>query len=301
MDLMEKKTNYLKYLRYQKGYSSLTIDSYQRDINEFIDFMNEEDIKSYEDVEYVYLRGYLMKLYQRHLSTNTINRKISSLKNFYRYMVKQKWLTKNPFLLVDSLKTPKRNPDFLYIDEMMGLLDSIDTSSPLGIRNKAMLELMYATGIRCSEVVNLKISDIDFGQKIILVHGKGEKDRYVPFHDYAKKWLVSYLEEVRGELVVHQNHCYVFVNNRGNHMTNRGIEDILNRIAYQYDSTMKIHPHTIRHSFASHMLDAGLDIRLVQQLLGHSSLSTTQIYTHITKEKLKQVYHQSHPREKKDA
>lgn len=301
MDLMEKKTNYLKYLRYQKGYSSLTIDSYQRDINEFIDFMNEEDIKSYEDVEYVYLRGYLMKLYQRHLSTNTINRKISSLKNFYRYMVKQKWLTKNPFLLVDSLKTPKRNPDFLYIDEMMGLLDSIDTSSPLGIRNKAMLELMYATGIRCSEVVNLKISDIDFGQKIILVHGKGEKDRYVPFHDYAKKWLVSYLEEVRGELVVHQDHSYVFVNNRGNHMTNRGVEDILNRIAYQYDSTMKIHPHTIRHSFATHMLDAGLDIRLVQQLLGHSSLSTTQIYTHITKEKLKQVYHQSHPREKKDA
>lgn len=301
MDLMEKKTNYLKYLRYQKGYSSLTIDSYQRDINEFVDFMNEEDIKSYEDVEYVYLRGYLMKLYQRHLSTNTINRKISSLKNFYRYMVKQKWLTKNPFLLVDSLKTPKRNPDFLYIDEMMGLLDSIDTSSPLGIRNKAMLELMYATGIRCSEVVNLKISDIDFGQKIILVHGKGEKDRYVPFHDYAKKWLVSYLEEVRGELVVHQDHSYVFVNNRGNHMTNRGVEDILNRIAYQYDSTMKIHPHTIRHSFATHMLDAGLDIRLVQQLLGHSSLSTTQIYTHITKEKLKQVYHQSHPREKKDA
>ena len=297
MELNDYKDEYIRYLRFQKGYSKLTIESYHRDIAEFIEFMNREGISKFRDVEYVVLRVYLIELHRKKLSANTINHKLSTLRNFYRYMVKKKYLKNNPFLLVDSLKTAKRNPDFLYVEEMIGLLDSIDTSNPLGIRNKAMLEMMYATGLRCSEVVNLKISDIDFGQNILLVKGKGEKDRYVPFHDYAKECLITYIDNVRGELAIHQDHNYVFVNNRGNKMTNRGVEDILNRVAYKYDSLMRIHPHAIRHSFATHMLDAGMDIRVVQQLLGHSSLSTTQIYTHVTKEKLKDVYHRSHPRE----
>lgn len=300
MELSNYKDDYIKYLRFQKGYSNHTIDNYQRDIIEFIGFMNEEGLVDYKDVEYLHLRGYLVRLHRKKLSANTINRKLSTLRSFYRYMVKMKYIKNNPFLLVDSLKTARRNPDFLYIDEMLGLLDSIDVSNPLGIRNKAMLELMYATGLRCSEVVNLSIKDIDFHQCILLVHGKGEKDRYVPFHDFAKEWLVRYIDDVRSELTVNKDHSYVFVNNRGNKMTNRGVEDILNRLAYQYDSLMKIHPHAIRHSFATHMLDAGMDIRIVQQLLGHSSLSTTQIYTHVTKERLKDVYHKAHPREIKD-
>lgn len=297
MDLNDYRNEYIKYLRFQKGYSPLTIESYQRDIDEFIGYMKKEGLNQYAEVEYPMLRGYLMEFHKKKLSATTINHKLSSLRNFYRYMVKQQYLKNNPFLLVDSLKTAKRNPDFLYVEEMIGLLDSIDINSNLGMRNKAMLELMYATGLRCSEVVNLTLSQIDFSQDVILVHGKGSKDRYVPFHDYAKEWLVRYINDVRSELTIHQDHQFVFVNNRGKPMTNRGVEDIINRLAYQYDSTLKIHPHTIRHSFATHMLDAGMDLRVVQQLLGHSSLSTTQIYTHVTKEKLKDVYHKSHPRE----
>lgn len=297
MDLNDYRNEYIKYLRFQKGYSPLTIESYQRDIDEFIGYMKKEGLNQYAEVEYPMLRGYLMEFHKKRLSATTINHKLSSLRNFYRYMVKQQYLKNNPFLLVDSLKTAKRNPDFLYVEEMIGLLDSIDINSNLGMRNKAMLELMYATGLRCSEVVNLTLSQIDFSQDVILVHGKGSKDRYVPFHDYAKEWLVRYINDVRSELTIHQDHQFVFVNNRGKQMTNRGVEDIINRLAYQYDSTLKIHPHTIRHSFATHMLDAGMDLRVVQQLLGHSSLSTTQIYTHVTKEKLKAVYHKSHPRE----
>lgn len=300
MELNDYRNEYVKYLRFQKGYSPLTLESYQRDIDEFIRFMNEEEIDDFESVEYSMLRGYLMKLHRKRLSANTINHKLSSLRNFYRYLLKKKYVKNNPFLLVESLKTGKRNPDFLYIDEMIGLLDSIDITHALGIRNKAMLELMYATGLRCSEVVNLTLPQIDFHQGVMLVHGKGDKDRYVPFHDYAKEWLIRYIDDVRSELTVHKDHQYVFVNNHGNQMTNRGVEDIINRIAYQYDSMMKIHPHTIRHSFATHMLDAGMDLRVVQQLLGHSSLSTTQIYTHVTKEKLKDIYHKAHPRELND-
>ncbi len=288
---------YIKYLKFQKGYSLLTIESYRREILDFMSFLRHESINSFNEVEYVMLRGYLMELHQRKLSVNSINHKLSSLRSFYKYLVKKKYVVNNPLLLVDSIKTPKRNPDFLYIDEIEGLLESIDVTKPLGIRNKAMLEMMYATGMRCSEVVHLEMSNIDFDSQIILIHGKGNKDRYVPFHNYAKKWLITYIEDVRSELTVNKDHNYVFVNNRGNMMTNRGVEDILNRVAYQYDSLLKIHPHTIRHSFATHLLDAGVDLRTVQQLLGHSSLSTTQVYTHITKEKLKEVYHQAHPRE----
>lgn len=300
MELNVYKDDYIKYLRFQKGYSSHTIENYHRDILEFIDYMKIESLDDYSYVEYLHVRGYLVRLHKKKLSANTINRKLSSLRSFYRYMVKMKYVKNNPFLLVDSLKTGKRNPDFLYIDEMLGLLDSIDVSNPLGIRNKAMLELMYATGMRCSEVVNLKIDDIDFYQCVLLIHGKGNKDRYVPFHDFSREWLVRYIDDVRSELTVNKDHNYVFVNNRGHKLTNRGVEDVLNRIAYQYDSLIKIHPHAIRHSFATHMLDAGMDIRIVQQLLGHSSLSTTQIYTHVTKEKLKDVYHKAHPREIND-
>lgn len=297
MELYDYKDEYMKYLRFEKGYSSLTLESYQREINDFIEFLNAESIHSFDQVEYVMLRGYLMKLHQKKLSASSINHKLSSLRNFYRFLVKRQYVKNNPFLLVESLKTAKRNPDFLYLEEMNGLLDSIDTSTNLGIRNKAMLELMYATGMRCSEVVHLLIEQIDFNQNIILVRGKGDKDRYVPFHDYAADWLKRYLEDVRSVLATGQDHHFVFVNNRGRQMTNRGVEDILNRVAYQYDAMLKIHPHTIRHSFATHMLDAGMDLRVVQQLLGHSSLSTTQVYTHVTKEKLKDVYHKAHPRE----
>lgn len=289
---------YLNYLQYVKNYSTLTIEGYQRDIKEFIQYCCQENIMDFKEVEYPFLRGYLTYLHSKNLSPQTINHKMSSLRGLYRYLQKEELIDDNPFLLVSSLKEPQRQPDFLYIDEMMELLDSIETNTPLGRRNKAMLELMYASGLRCSEVVSLQLSQIDFSRQFLLIHGKGGKDRYVPFHDYAAMWLKDYIENDRQDIMIknHQEHEFVFVNKLGKALTNRGVEDIVDRVVKKYDPTKKIHPHTFRHSFATHLLEQGIDIRIVQELLGHSNLSTTQVYTHITNQHLKEVYDHAHPR-----
>ena len=297
MSMNLDKKEFMDYLKYQKHYSVLTIAAYERNINEFIDYLKRENITSFQDVQYPLIRGYLTALFQKKISKSTINNKISTLRSFYRFLVKQELVDDNPMVLVENMKVPQRNPDFLFPEEMMELLDSIDVQSHLGIRNKAMLELMYASGLRCSEVVGLTLDCIDFSRQILLVHGKGNKDRYVPFHDYAAQWLKTYILEVRNELIAKtEGTQYVFVNKSGKMMTNRGVEDIVDRVAKNYDSTKKIHPHTFRHSFATHLLNAGADLRTVQELLGHENLSTTQIYTHITKEHLRDVYLKAHPR-----
>ena len=288
---------YLDYLQYQRHYADKTIESYKRQIDHFKQFLIEESIDDYNDVSYAMLRGYLTKLYEKNLSKTTINHKLSALRSFFNYLLKEEIINDNPFLLIESQKVAKRNPDFLFPEEILGLLDSIETKDDLGIRNKAMMELMYASGLRCSEVVNLQLSNIDFNQMVLFIHGKGNKDRYVPFHDYAGEWLIKYIQEARENLMIkNEGHNFVFVNKFGNPLTNRGVENIVDRIMRLYDSTKKIHPHTIRHSFATHLLNAGADIRTVQELLGHENLSTTQIYTHISRDHLKEVYLKAHPR-----
>lgn len=299
MDIMTKMIqDYLDYLHYQKNYSQLTISSYHHEILQFKDYMISEGLQDFNDVSYMFLRGFLLKLHEQGLSHATINHKLTSLRSFYRYLQKEELVKDNPFLLIESLKTPQKNPDFLYVDEIIDLLDSIETKTPLGRRNKAMLELMYASGLRCSEVVHLTLQQIDFKQQILLIHGKGRKDRYVPFHDYAAEWLESYILEDRPNLmkVQNQEHDFVFVNKNGGQMTNRGVENVIDRVTQKYDPTKKIHPHTFRHSFATHLLERGVDLRTVQELLGHENLSTTQVYTHVTNQYLKEVYDESHPR-----
>ena len=260
-------------------------------------YLVQEGISDYNDVDYLMLRGYLTKLYDKNLAKSSINHRLSALRSFFDYLLKEEFIKDNPFKLIESQKVGQRNPDFLFQEEMIDLLDSIETKDDLGIRNKAMLELMYASGLRCSEVANLQISDIDFNQMVVLVHGKGGKDRYVPFHEYARDWLVKYIDEARNNLMIkNAGHNFIFVNKLGNPLTNRGIENIVDRVTFKYDATKKIHPHTIRHSFATHLLNAGADIRTVQELLGHKNLATTQVYTHISKNHLKKVYMKTHPR-----
>lgn len=295
---MDEKKAFLHYLKYQKNYSVLTLQSYERELTDFLLFIGKESI-SLQEVDYYVIQNYLIYLNEKHLSHTTINHYLSSLRSFFKYLCQQNSVVSNPFSQVHSLKTGSRNPDFLYVDEMMGYLDSIDTHTSLGVRNKALLELMYASGLRVSEVVSLRLSQIDFNRQMIRVLGKGSKEREVPFHDYANKWLLQYINDDRISIMneYHEAHDYVFVNRRGKKLTNRGVENIIDRTMYLYDPLRKIHPHTIRHSFATHLLDAGMDIRVVQELLGHSSLSTTQIYTHVSQEHLREVYNRTCPRQ----
>lgn len=292
------RDEYLHYLKFQRLYSALTVDAYAREINEFITYLRGEGIDDLSECDYQIVRGYLIFLDDKHLSHNSLNHRLSCLRSFFKYLVKQNHLKENPFLLVHAFKKAQRQPDFLYLEDMLDYLDSIAVTSPLGIRNKAMLELMYASGLRCSEVVRLTLGQIDLEQNILRIIGKGNKERYVPFHNVAKKWLIIYLTEVRQALMLvsHAEHDRVFVNKNGKPLTNRGVENIIDRTMYLYDPLRKIHPHTIRHSFATHLLDAGMDLRVVQELLGHENLSTTQVYTHVTKEKLQAVYDQACPR-----
>jgi integrase/recombinase XerC len=294
----KERDAFLHYLKYQKRYSDLTYQSYQREINDFISYMRRESLSSFKEVDYLFIRSYLVYLNSEGLSHVTINHRLSSLRSFFKYLARNNDIKMNPFLLVKSLKTGTHNPDFLYVEEMMGYLDSIETKDDLGVRNKAMLELMYASGLRCAEVVNLRLENVHLDESLLLVEGKGNKQRYVPFHSYAKECLVKYLETSRRELMAayHENHDYVFVNRRGKRLTNRGVENVVDRTMAHYDPLKKIHPHTIRHSFATHLLDAGMDIRVVQELLGHSHLSTTQVYTHVSKKKLQEVYERACPR-----
>ncbi len=288
---------FLNTLEVQKQYSFNTIQAYQFDIEEFTRFLKVEAIENYQDVDYIVVRNFLGKLYDDSLQSSTIARKLSSLRSFYDYLLKHGHLKDNPFVLTKAPKLEKKNPDFLFYEEIDELLDCIDETSNLGVRNRAVVELMYASGLRASEVVGLQLGDIDESRMVLHILGKGKKERYVPFHELALDCLKRYIEEARPSLMVNakQKHQYVFVNKNGNPLTSRGLRDILDRLALNAGIGRRLHPHTIRHTFATHLLDQGAELRFVQEMLGHSNLSTTQIYTHVSKEKLKKTYESAHP------
>lgn len=289
--------SFIEYLQIERNYSQYTIESYQHDINEFSLFMNEQRIASLDEVTYADIRIYLTMLYKRNFARKTAARKISSLRSFYNYMLREKLITDNPFSLVTMPKIEKRLPDFFYGDEMRQLFESCQTDSPLGLRNYALLELLYATGIRVGECSQLRLKDVDFFLSTILVHGKGQKERYVPFGSYAHDALEKYIQNGRSLLVKnHDAHDYLFVNFRGGPLTARGIRVILNKVIEDSSLQGKIHPHMLRHTFATHLLENGADMRTVQELLGHASLSSTQVYTHVTNEYLRRSYMNHHPR-----
>ncbi len=298
MNLDKIVKTYLEYLLHIKNYSLKTVESYQFEITHFLEFMHVEGIDSFDEITYKILRGYLRALHQQNYATSSINHKVSTLRSFYRYLVKHKVVVENPFLLLESQKQIQKTPDFLFEDEMIEFLDSIASGDDLGVRNKAIVELMYASGLRCNEVVSLQINDLDFHNEMILIHGKGGKDRYVPIHQYAIDCINRYMQTVRPILYAKASnyHDVLFLNTKGMPLTNRGLQDIIKRLAKNYNPIKHIHPHTIRHSFATHLLNNGADLRTVQELLGHQNISTTQVYTHVTKEHLTKVYEQAHPR-----
>lgn len=295
---------FLKYLNDINSGSKHTYDAYERDIKEFISFLTSQNVSSLEDVDRILIMGYVTYLRNKAgtmgtLKNSTIARKLSSLRSFYRYLNEYVGIQNNPFLYFKAPKKAKRIPEFLFYDEMETFLSSFDLSKPEDLRDRAMFELMYACGMRVSEISSLRIRDIDFIEQIVRITGKGDKQRIVPFYDTAKQLLKSYLHTVRG-LWCDGSHDYVFVNQRGKQMTSRGIQYRLDIAGKKTDLQVHLHPHMFRHSFATHLLDNGADLRVVQELLGHSSLSTTQIYVHVSQERLKQTYLNAHPRAEKN-
>ena len=292
---MKYLNEYLDYLKYQKNYSSDTIESYRNDIVGYFDYIKKEGLK-FIDMDYETIRFWLMYLNDMGNVSSTISRKISALRGFYKYLLNKKVIDNNPFSLVSLPKKQRTLPRFFYYNELELLFQVPNLNSALGQRDRLILEILYATGTRVSELVNIKIDDISKDEIRIL--GKGNKERIVRFGDYAEDVLELYLKDGYKKLNK-SNSKYLFLNNNGMPLTTRGVRYILDNIIKKTTLDKKISPHMIRHSFATHLLNEGCDILTVQELLGHESLTATSIYTHVTNERLKEVYFKCHPRAKK--
>lgn len=289
--LNELIEEFLRYLLIDKGYSNNTIESYKRDLEKFLEYNKNKNIN---DISNEDLKKYIKYLSNENLNEKSIARNISSLKSFYKFLVINKYIDNNVSDVLYLPKIKKGLPNILTEDEVLKLLD-IELIDNFSYRNKAMLELMYATGLRVSELINLKLQDIDLNQDIIRTFGKGSKERVIPIGDYAKEYLEKYIYEYRGSMLKKESSEYLFLNNHGKQMTRQGFFKIIKKIAKEKGIYNDLSPHTLRHSFASHLLKYGADLRTIQELLGHSDISTTQIYTHITNEELKKNYNEFHP------
>lgn len=287
---------FIEYLQIEKNYSQYTIEHYDYDIREFFLFMSEQGIESLKLVQYSDVRIFLTDLYNKRLKRKSVARKISCLRSFYKFLVREKLVEENPFSLVSIPKSEKRLPQFFYEEELGVLFDACETDTALGLRNKALLEILYATGMRVGECAKIKLKDLDFHISTVLVHGKGSKDRYIPFGSFAHEALQAYIHNGREELLKSGEDDHLFLNYRGKALSERGIRTILDKLIEKSSLNGKIHPHMLRHTFATHLLANGADMRTVQELLGHAFLSSTQVYTHVTNEYLRNTYMTHHPR-----
>lgn len=294
-NLLNNVISFLRYLKEEKNYSKFTIINYGKDLKLFLDFLNCEKISKLENVDYPIIRSYLSFLYEKDYSKKTISRNISTLRSFFKYQKSQNMVSKNPMTFVENPKLDKRLPKVLYTKDLETLLNTPDCNNPLGQRNCVILEMFYSTGIRVSELVNLKVSDIHFHDKRIKILGKGSKERYVLYGSVLEKKLNLYLQNGYQELNKNKSD-FIFLNKNGNPLTTRGVETILDQILKKSGLNYHISPHVLRHTFATDMLNNGADLKIVQELLGHENLATTQIYTHVSNERLRQVYLNSHKR-----
>lgn len=280
---------FIDYLRFERKYSENTISSYKRDLNKINIYIKKEFTKlNKKDIQ-----NYIQKL-SKEENTSSVSRCISTLKSFYKFLEINKYTNSNPLTTITNPKTQKKLPKVLSEEEIDKLLD-INLNTNFDYRNKAMLELMYSSGLRVSELVNLKVNDIDLVNSSVRIFGKGSKERIIPLNDYATIALKNYILYYRTSLFKHGENNYLFLNNHGNKMTRQGFFKILSKIAKEKNIKTELSPHTLRHSFATHLLKHGADLRSIQELLGHSDISTTQIYTHITEERLQKNYEEFHP------
>ncbi len=285
----EKIKEFIDYLTNIKNYSLDTIKNYERDLNCFLDFN-----KDYEEVDYQRLRAYLNFMYEKKYSKATISRHLSSLRSYFNYFEKE-YHIKSPMSFIVNPKQDKRLPHFLSYEEVDKLIEGPDLKDKMYLRDTCILECLYSTGCRVSELVNIKIKDIDLENRTIKILGKGKKERYLFYGDKLDKKLKEYLKK-RPEFLKKENHDFLFVNTKGKQIGDRDIRAMMEKVAKKVGIKTTVSPHVLRHTYATHLLEAGADIRTVQELLGHENLVTTQIYTHISNEYLRKVYLNTHPR-----
>lgn len=287
---------YIKYLELERGISPLTVRNYATDIQSFLDFLGRNGVVSLSEVDRSILRRYLGWLHEQGVVRASISRKLSALRSFYRYLVRENLVDTEPLSSLSAPKLEKRLPTFLTTEEVSRLLETPDGSTPQGLRDRAILELLYAAGLRVSEIVILDANDIDLGSRQIRVWGKGSKERMVLMGRPAAEALKRYLKLGRIRLQGKKNSQALFLNRYGERVAERRIQYIIKRYARQAGLEMRIFPHALRHTFATHLLDGGADLRVVQELLGHTRLASTQVYTHVSQSQIRRTYLAAHPR-----
>jgi integrase/recombinase XerC len=304
--MQEVFNRYINYLEAEKNASRYTVRNYKdgllgsKNIKGFLTFITERGVKSLDKANRNVLRDYLSYLVDQGLAKGYIAIKLSAIRSFFRYLVREEILPVNPVQETSSPKLDKRLPSFLTTEEVTRLLEAPDSSTPLGQRDRAFMELLYASGLRVSELVSLDLEQVNLDTREIRVWGKGSKERMVLMGEPAARALTDYINEGRPELMDKKKNSAVFLNYNGGRLSKRSVQSILEEYAQKAGIGKRVHPHMLRHTFATHLLDGGADLRVVQELLGHASLSSTQVYTHVSKSQAKKVYLSAHPMAKEE-
>ncbi len=290
---------YLTHLKFEKNLSDNTIAAYRRDLNKFSFFVKERDISDVDEISAQTVSEYFNNLRKSETASSSAARNLSSIKGFFKFLAANNYVHKDPTEKLTSMRVERKLPETLSVAEVEKILQQPDTSVKLGIRDRALLELLYSSGLRVSELTGLKISDIFFDEEVLRIFGKGSKERIVPFGSSAKKHLLEYLKNSRPLLEKKsKSGNFVFLNSRGGKLSRMSVWQIVNKYVKQAGIKKDVHPHTFRHSFATHLIEGGADLRAVQEMLGHADISTTQIYTHIDRNFIRQEYLEHHPLEK---
>ena len=288
-------SEFLDYLRHERNASVHTIAGYERDLRQLKDYLAEAGVR-WDKAGNVVLRGFLATLHEKKRKKSTVGRKLAAMRSFYDFCLRRKWIAENPARILSTPRQEKRVPSFLSEEETAGLLELPATDKPIDLRDRAILELFYATGMRVSELVGLDLGDVHFGERLVRVRGKGKKERLVPFGRKSAETLQAYLKARPLLQEKTAGGPAVFLNYRGERLTPRSVQRMVRAYIRKTAVTRRISPHSLRHSFASHLLGRGADLRVIQELLGHASLATTQKYTHVDLRQLLEVYKKSHPR-----
>lgn len=293
----EQLKDFIHFLVVEKGLASNTVVSYERDLKSYLLYLNKvEEVSSLDEVTRATIIQFLKFLTEKGKSSKTIARHIASIRSFHQFLLREKVTTQDPTVHIDRPKQEQKLPQVMSVEEVQALLEAPDTSKVFGIRDKAMLELLYATGMRVSELISLNLTDVHLTMGFVRCMGKGNKERIIPLGKMAQSAITNYIEESRGQLTKKKTTDALFVNLYGNRLTRQGFWKILKKLTKEAGIEKELTPHTLRHSFATHLLENGADLRAVQEMLGHADISTTQIYTHVTKTRMKDVYSMFHPR-----